>query len=119
MTIAKSNSIYITNIRFMNLFRQLLAGGKTTDLKNIIAEGAFLVDVRSASEFARGHVRGSINIPLDKITTELSRFKNKKNIVVFCLSGGRSSQAKLILEKHGITGVVNGGTWKQVDQFVQ
>ena len=103
----------------MNIFQQFFRSTKTNDLKDIIAQDAFLVDVRSASEFAQGHVKGSVNIPLDKIPAQLSRFKNRKHIVVFCLSGGRSSQAKTILEKHGITGVVNGGTWKQVNQFVK
>jgi phage shock protein E len=100
---------------FQNLFR---ASGKT-DLKNIIEQGAFLVDVRTGSEFERGHVKGSVNIPLDKIPTQLSKFKGKKHIVVFCLSGGRSGQAKSILERNGITNVINGGTWNQVNQFVK
>jgi len=100
---------------FQNLFR---ASGKT-DLKNVIEQGAFLVDVRTAAEFELGHVKGSVNIPLDKIPSQLSRFKGRKNIVVFCLSGGRSGQAKTILERNGITDVINGGTWRQVNQFVK
>jgi rhodanese-related sulfurtransferase len=100
---------------FQNLFR---ASGKS-DLKNVIEQGAFLVDVRTAAEFELGHVKGSVNIPLDKIPSQLSRFKGRKNIVVFCLSGGRSGQAKTILERNGITGVINGGTWRQVNQFVK
>ena len=103
----------------MNILQSLFGGGETIDLKSIIEGGAFLVDVRTAAEFKGGHVKGSINIPLDKIPTQLHQFKGKKNIVVFCLSGGRSSQAKSILERNGITGVINGGTWKQVNQFVK
>ncbi len=103
----------------MKILQQLFGSGRTTDLKNMIAQGAFLVDVRTSYEFAEGHVKGSVNIPLDKITSQLARFEGKKNIIVFCLSGGRSRQAKLILENHGISGVVNGGTWKQLNQFVK
>ena len=103
----------------MSLFQNLFRTSGKTDLKDIIEQGAFLVDVRTASEFERGHVNGSVNIPLDKIPTQLSKFKGKKNIVVFCLSGGRSGQAKSILERNGITGVINGGTWRQVNQFVK
>jgi rhodanese-related sulfurtransferase len=102
----------------MNIFKQLFGGGATVDLKGIIAEGAFLVDVRTAGEFAEGHVKGSVNIPLDRVQTQLGKFKNKKNIVVFCRSGGRSSQAKSILEQNGFTNVVNGGTWNNVNQYV-
>ncbi|EOR93403.1 rhodanese-like domain protein [Arcticibacter svalbardensis MN12-7] len=103
----------------MNLFKQLFVGGTTVDLAHIINEGAFLVDVRSPGEFASGHVKGSVNIPLDRVNAQLSKFQNKKNIVVFCQSGGRSSQAKSILEQSGLTNVVNGGTWNKVNQFVK
>src|SRR5664279_434342 len=101
----------------MNIFQSLF-GSKSEDLKNIISEGAFLVDVRTPGEFADGHVKGSVNIPLNTVASQLSKFKNKKNIVVFCRSGGRSSQAKSILNQKGFTNVVNGGTWRHVNQFV-
>lgn len=103
----------------MNIFQSLFGGGQTVDLKDVISEGAFLVDVRTPGEFAQGHVKGSVNIPLDTVASQLSKFKNKKNIVVFCRSGARSSQAKSILNQKGFTNVVNGGTWNHVSQFVK
>jgi phage shock protein E len=103
----------------MSILQNLFRTSPKTDLKNLIEQGAFLVDVRTAQEFAGGHVKGSVNIPLDKIQAQLFQFKGKKNIVVFCQSGARSSQAKSILERNGITGVTNGGGWKYVDQFVK
>ena len=90
------------------LFRQ------PVDLKIIIDKGAFLVDVRTPAEFAEGNVPGSVNIPLDILATQLDKFKNKEHIVVFCLSGNRSGQAKIILEQHGFSHVINGGTWEYV-----
>jgi phage shock protein E len=103
----------------MNIFKQLFGGSPGVDLQNVIKEGAFLVDVRTAGEFAAGHVRGSVNIPLDQVASQLAKFKNKKNILVFCQSGGRSRQAKSILEQNGFTNVINGGGWDQVNQFVR
>ncbi len=103
----------------MGIFSTLFGGGSAADLKNIIEEGAYLVDVRSPGEFAEGHVKGSVNIPLDRVTIELEKFKDKKNIIVFCRSGNRSGQAKGILEQQGITNVTNGGTWEAVNQFVK
>lgn len=96
-----------------------LSVGDNTQLLNAIKEGAYLVDVRTPAEFADGHVKGSVNIPLDKMQQQLSKFNDKKNIVVFCRSGMRSSQAKGILENNGIKNVINGGTWHKVNQLTK
>ncbi len=103
----------------MGIFSNLFGGGTTINLQSVIDEGAYLVDVRNPGEFAEGHVKGSVNIPLDRIQNELAKFKNKKNIIVFCRSGNRSSQAKSILEANGVKNVTNGGTWQQVNQYVK
>ena len=103
----------------MSIFEKLFGSTPKVDLTDIIKQGAFLVDVRTPGEFAGGNVKGSVNIPLDKVSSQLSKFKNKKNIIVFCQSGGRSSQAKTILEQNGFPNVINGGTWNNVSQFVK
>lgn len=97
-----------------------LFGGKSDsqDLKKVIAEGAFLVDVRTPQEYAEGHVKGSVNIPLDKVASNLKKFDGKNQIVVFCRSGNRSGQAKAILNQNGYTNVANGGTWYEVNEMV-
>lgn len=103
----------------MTFLKQLFSGGATADLEAIVNKGAFLVDVRTPGEYADGHVKGSVNIPLDTVGTQISKFKDKKNIIVFCRSGARSGQAKNILQQHGITDVVNGGAWDYVNQYVK
>jgi rhodanese-related sulfurtransferase len=103
----------------MSLFQNLFGGGSTTDLGNLIEQGAFLVDVREPDEFAGGTAKGAVNIPLGLVATQLPKFKEKENIIVFCRSGNRSGQAKIILEQNGFKNVVNGGTWENVNQFVK
>lgn len=78
-----------------------------------------LVDVRNPDEYKSGHVKGSVNIPLDQISQRLDRFKNKNTIVVFCRSGARSKMAQSILKSNGVTNVINGGGWQEVNQFVK
>lgn len=94
--------------------------GKTDQsaLIKAIKEGAILVDVRTAGEFASGSVQGAINIPLDTIQQQLAKFKGKQTIVVFCQSGNRSSLAKRILTKSMGLNVVDGGSWKNVKELV-
>lgn len=101
------------------ILKNMLAKTDNDHLQKIITEGAFLVDVRSPAEFASGNVRGSVNVPLDKVASQLEKFKDKKNIVVFCRSGNRSSQAKAILECNGIANVTNGGIWQDVNKLVK
>lgn len=103
----------------MKIFKQLFGGSVPVNLKEVIDEGAFLVDVRSPGEFAQGHVKGSVNIPLDTVQSQLAQFKDKKNIVVFCRSGNRSGQAKVVLEQNGFSNVVNGGSWEDVNQYIK
>lgn len=101
------------------LFRNILGKTDPGQLKQLITEGAFLVDVRTRAEFREGHVKSSVNIPLDQLLSTLSQFKGKDAIVVFCRSGVRSSQAKMILESRGFDNVVNGGSWTQIQQLVK
>ena len=104
----------------MGFFGNLFGGASNNEnLSTIVKDDAFLVDVRTAAEFAEGRAPGSVNIPLDQIGAKLNQFKNKKNIVVFCRSGARSSQAKAILERNGFTNVTNGGTWQNVNQALK
>jgi phage shock protein E len=98
-------------------FFSALFGEKDNSLlKEAIQSGAFLVDVRSSGEYESDKLPGSINIPLDSIPHKISRFKGKKNIVVFCRSGNRSSMAKSILESHGIKHIINGGSKNDVQK---
>jgi phage shock protein E len=103
----------------MGFFSAIFGGADNVRLTEAIKEGAFLVDVRSAAEFASGSVKGAVNIPLDRIGSQLAKFKGNKNIVVFCRSGNRSRQAKSILEQGGFQNVINGGTWSNVNQCVK
>lgn len=101
----------------MNLLKQLFGGSTAVDLESVIKDGAFIVDVRTQGEFAGGHAKKAVNIPLDQVTAQLGKFKNKKHIIVCCMSGGRSGQAKTILEKNGFSNVINAGSWQNVAQY--
>lgn len=101
----------------MSFFSNIFGGGTQTNLAEIIRSGALLVDVRSPEEFRSSPVKGAVNIPLEKVQSQLEKFKGKDHIIVFCRSGNRSGIAKSILERAGIKGVVNGGSWQNVKQY--
>lgn len=85
---------------------------KTTMTKDDSA--VVLLDVRTPGEFSEGTVKGAMNIPLDELENRLKELDSKHKIVVFCKSGARSSRAIQILESHGFTNLVNGGSWADV-----
>lgn len=97
---------------FKNLFKS-----NSADLGQLIKEGAVIIDVRTTGEFASGHIKGSINIPLDQIGSQSEKLKKHKQIIVCCRSGNRSGQAKRILEAKGFGNITNGGSWQNVNKY--
>jgi phage shock protein E len=100
----------------LGLLKKLFGGG--TDYKALMDSGAVVVDVRTGPEFDRGHVKGALNIPLDRIAGRAAEFKTKNQVVICCCqSGMRSGSAVSILKKSGVT-AYNGGNWMQVQQRI-
>jgi phage shock protein E len=92
-----------------------LLGLKTTNYSQLMEEGALILDVRTSGEFSTGHIKGSINIPVEKLAHNLSRLKVKnKPIITCCASGMRSASAKSILQSNGYANVYNGGAWQSL-----
>lgn len=71
------------------------------ELDEMRKNGAFLVDVREASEVRRGRIDGFVNIPLNDLRERLHEIPTDKPVVVSCLSGQRSYMAERILKQHG------------------
>ena len=89
-------------------------------IENIDIKEATIIDVRTPGEFMMGNVEGSINIPLDEVSSRVEEFKNVEgNVVLCCASGGRSGQATMILQQNGLSNVYNGGGWQTVDMLMQ
>ena len=82
-------------------------------LPDLKKEGALLVDVRSAAEFAGASAPGTVNIPLQELGSRLSEIPKSSPVVVGCASGSRSGMAKLLLKKNGYPDVYNIGTWRK------
>jgi rhodanese-related sulfurtransferase len=81
--------------------------------KQLIAQGATVLDVRTPQEFAGGHIPQATNMPVEDLdpaaVDKLLGGDKSKPIVVYCSKGGRAQKAKDKLEAAGYTHVVNGG----------
>ena len=83
--------------------------------KKLVSEGAKLIDVRSAAEYADKHVDGAENVPVDTIG-EKDLGPKDKAIVVYCQSGRRSARAAASLRSRGYTNVYDLGGMSSWDQ---
>ncbi len=60
-----------------------------------------LLDVRTESEFAQGHLPGSVNLPLAELHQRYAEISKDLPIIVVCHAGVRSAYALEILEEKG------------------
>ena len=85
-------------------------------LVNKIKDGT-IVDVRTQEEFYGGHVKGSVNIPLQEISNRLEEIKAiHPPLILCCASGNRSGQAYRYLAQMGID-CYNGGAWSDIHEL--
>lgn len=98
--------------------KSILGFGPSVDYKELVKAGGQIVDVRSKGEFSGGHIRGSINIPVQNLEGNLKKLKKDKPVIVCCASGMRSANAKRILLANGFKNVHNGGSWGSLNNKI-
>jgi len=82
-------------------------GGKVTvdEFESLLnkAPDAQIIDVRTADEYAGGHLKNAKNIDANSadFNTQITGFNKSKPVFIYCLSGGRSSSAANTLRKAG------------------
>lgn len=102
----------------INTIKKLLGFGPQVDYATLVKNGALIIDVRSPGEFASGHIKGSVNYPVQTIQNNLSKIKKDKVIITCCASGMRSASAKSILKTNGYNQVYNGGSWMSLQNKI-
>lgn len=70
----------------------------------LVQDGATLVDVRSADEYATKHIDGAVNVPVDDVATHDFGGKDKP-VVLYCMHGQRSGHAAEVMRSAGYTHV--------------
>lgn len=90
----------------------------TEEFKNILKTNhTQVVDLRGASEYKAGHIKGTENVFIGSLEENLDKIKKDQQVVIHCQSGDRATIGYSILAKHGFTNVKNysGGMneWNQ------
>lgn len=81
--------------------------GATVEVK----PGAYVLDVRSPGEFAEGHLKGAVNVPVDELEATLPSLPTDRNrdLAVYCRNGLCSARARSVLLKAGFAKVEDLG----------
>jgi rhodanese-related sulfurtransferase len=82
------------------------------DVEELIRPSAdvpLVVDVRTSSEFAAGHIPGAVNVPVDELRTRLAEVPRDRSVATYCQVGMRGYLATRILRQHGYDAANLGG----------
>lgn len=77
------------------------------EVRDLVENGAFILDVREVPELQKGRIINSINIPLSELRSRISEVPRDKDVYIHCRSGQRSYNATLLLQNLGYTNVKN------------
>ena len=86
-----------------NRFRQI----HVSQVRPLVEQGAYILDVREAGEFAAGHIQGAHNIPLSQLRERMEEIPRDIPVYVHCRSSQRSYYAICCLQGNRFTNVYN------------
>jgi len=86
--------------------------------RQLLEDGAMVVDVRGRDEFDAGHIYGVINIPLDELEQNAEQLKSC-NVLFHCRSGARSQIATKKLKDMGLNNVYDLGDFERAKTIVE
>ena len=76
-------------------------------VRDLVEEGAYIVDVRERMEFENGHIKGVINIPSSELRERANEIPKNKQVYLYCRTGERSYNTVLALQNLGYDNVIN------------
>ena len=84
-------------------FRQV----PVSEVRNLVENGAYIVDVREKGEYAASHLKNAVNIPLSELRMRLNEIPKDCPVYLHCRSSQRSYNAIMALYQHGFDNVIN------------
>jgi len=57
-----------------------------------------LIDVRDPDEFAKGHFKNAVNIPVDQLEAKIPQLPKDKPVVFVCSTGARSGESYYMIQ---------------------
>lgn len=89
-----------------------------TKVRDLVEEGAYILDVRGKAGFEQSHIKGAVNIPLDEIRERYNEIPKDKTIYVHCRTSWDSYYALQALKGYGYNNVKNiQGSFLQLSYY--
>lgn len=86
-----------------NEFRQV----KVSEVRKLVEDKAFIIDVREKDEYALGHIKTAINIPMSEFRDRLKEIPKDRPVYVHCRSAQRSYNVARALGQLGFDNIIN------------
>lgn len=103
----------------MSWFSDIFGGGGG-EIRQAVRDGGVIVDLRTAYEYDQGHIPGALNIPLDRLRSNIPRLQDLgKPVILCCAGGGHCWEGVSILREAGLPRVINGGDWQSLWRKLQ
>lgn len=78
-----------------------------SEVRRLVEQGAYILDVRGRSAFEDAHIKGAVNIPLDEIRQRLDEIPKDQTVYIHCRTSWNSYYAICALKGYGFNNVVN------------
>ena len=90
-----------------NLLRKDFKQVGVNRVRELLNEGATIIDVREKNEYDQGHIKGVPNIPFSEIRERTNEIPTDKPVYIHCRSGQRSYNVALLLKHLGFNNIYN------------
>ncbi len=91
----------------LNLMKGSFKQVHVSEVRKLVENNAYIIDVREKHEFEQGHIIGAVNIPLSELRDRITEIPKDKLVYVHCRSAQRSYNAALALGHLGFDNIYN------------
>jgi len=94
---------YVASNRLNGDFKQV----NVDKVRELVENNSYIVDVRERGEYARGHIKGAVNVPLSELRERVDEIPKDIPVYLHCRTGQRSYNATLALQNLGYDNIYN------------
>jgi len=80
---------------------------KVSEIRDIVLNGGYIIDVREPNEYALGHITTAVNIPMSEFRQRLDEIPHDKPVYLHCRSAQRSYNVTRALGQLGFDNIYN------------